>query len=61
MPQYNLRRGDLFYLDNLHFDHIEVFNARGNRQISVINLDGSFNLEKFCRASKEPRTVEDLI
>jgi len=55
MPQYNLRRGDLFYLDTLHYDHLEVFNAKGDRQISVLNLDGSLNSEKFYQASMKPR------
>ena len=38
----NLKKGDKFYLDNLHKDHIEVFDKRGNLR-AVLNLDGTLN------------------
>ena len=37
-----LKKGDKFYLDNLHKDHIEVFDKRGNLR-AVLNLDGTLN------------------
>ena len=51
-----LRKGDQFYLDGLHKDHLEVFSAKG-KFIAVLNLDGSFNLKKFERAAKEGRRI----
>jgi len=40
-----LSKGDLFYLDSLHKDHIEVFN-RFKRPVCVLNLDGTYNKQK---------------
>lgn len=34
-----IRKGDQFYLDNLHNDHLEVFDARG-RAIMKVDLAG---------------------
>ncbi len=44
-----LKKGDKFYLDNLHKDHLEVFDRRGNLK-AVINLDGKLNEIKTQRA-----------
>ena len=41
----NIKKGDLVYLDGLHKDHLEVFDAKGNFK-SVVNLDGSVNQSK---------------
>ncbi len=40
-----LRKGDLFYLDGKHKDHLEVFDSQG-KFIKVLNLDGTINQEK---------------
>ncbi|WP_407311755.1 hypothetical protein [Pseudomonas sp. nanlin1] len=40
-----LRKGDQFYLDGQHMDHLEVFNRRGEF-VKVLSLDGSFNEKK---------------
>lgn len=52
-----LRQGDQFYLDRLHFDHIEVFDKNGRAQL-VLNLNGSVNLNKTEIALKQRRTIE---
>ena len=44
-----LKKGDRFYLDNLHKDHIEVFDKKGNFRV-VLNLDGSINEAKTKKA-----------
>ncbi|MDU0328931.1 polymorphic toxin-type HINT domain-containing protein, partial [Paenibacillus sp. 3LSP] len=51
-----LKKGDQFYLDTLHHDHIEVFDSRGKVK-AVLNLDGSFNAKKTEAALKEGRTI----
>lgn len=40
-----LKKGDIFYLDAQHRDHLEVFDAQGNIK-TVLNLDGSINSVK---------------
>ncbi|WP_253073308.1 hypothetical protein [Sodalis ligni] len=52
----NIKKGDQFYLDGKHKDHIEVFDE-GNKIRTVLNLDGSVNYEKWNRAKKEGRTL----
>jgi hypothetical protein len=42
---YGLKRGYLFYLDTLHYDHIEVFAEKGQRCVTVLNIDGSYNAQ----------------
>ncbi|MDK2600344.1 filamentous hemagglutinin [Bacillus stercoris] len=44
-----LKKGDRFYLDNLHKDHLEVFDKRGNLRV-VLNLDGTLNEAKTKNA-----------
>nr|WP_275253746.1 hemagglutinin repeat-containing protein [Achromobacter xylosoxidans] len=46
----NIRKGDKFYLDGTHMDHIEVFDKRGNFR-HVLNLDGSINQSKTDAAA----------
>ncbi len=41
----NLKKGYYYYLDNLHKDHIEVYDSYGECK-HVLNLDGSKNVEK---------------
>ena len=51
-----LKKGDVFYIDTLHWDHIEVFDKDGNVQF-VFNLDGSYNARKTKLARDEGRTI----
>lgn len=37
-----IAKGDKYYLDGLHKDHIEVFDSKGKVK-AVLNIDGSFN------------------
>lgn len=41
----HIRKGDQFYLDKAHMNHIEVFDSAG-RTRAAINLDGSLNKAK---------------
>ena len=45
MKYYGINKGDQFYLDAQHKDHIEVFDKNGNFR-GVWNLDGTRNLDK---------------
>ena len=49
-----LKKGDHYYLDGLHKNHIEVFDKNGNFKI-VLNLDGTKNIKKSKLA--EGRTI----
>ncbi|HAT3716017.1 TPA: filamentous hemagglutinin N-terminal domain-containing protein, partial [Serratia marcescens] len=40
-----IRKGDQFYLDASHKNHLEVFDSKGNFRV-VLNLDGSVNVDK---------------
>lgn len=51
-----IHKGDQFYLDGYHKNHLEVFD-RQNRFLNVLNLDGSFNPEKTERAAAEGRRL----
>jgi len=50
----HISRGDKYYLDGLHKDHIEVFDSRGKVK-AVLNLDGSYDQKKTESAIKEKR------
>jgi hypothetical protein len=52
-----LKKDDRFYLDNLHKDHLEVFDRRGKFQ-AVLNLDGSLNQAKTNAGFKQGRTIK---
>jgi filamentous hemagglutinin len=52
----NIRKGDQFYLDAKHKDHLEVFDQRGNF-IHVLNLDGTINPAKTAKAAAEGRRL----
>ena len=41
----NIKKGDLYYLDGQHKNHIEVFDKTG-RAKAVLNLNGSYNEQK---------------
>ena len=52
----NIRKGDQFYLDAKHKDHLEVFDQRGNF-VHVLNLDGTINPSKTAKAAAEGRRL----
>lgn len=47
-----LNKGDYFYLDKFHGDHVEVFSGKDNSSRGVLNLDGSLNADKSEKAKK---------
>ncbi|WP_317206013.1 RHS repeat-associated core domain-containing protein [Tenacibaculum maritimum] len=47
---FNFKKGDYFYLDNLHKDHFETFSKNDSSK-GVYNLDGSKNVDKTKKAS----------
>ena len=53
-----IKKGDHFYLDNLHKDHLEVFDSRGAFKY-VLNLDGTLNEAKSAAA--RGRSIKDLL
>lgn len=55
-----LKEGHHFYLDNLHKDHIEVFNKRGNIS-DVLDLSGNRLEKKLLRAKEQSRNIKDLV
>lgn len=52
-----LKKGDKIYLDNLHKDHLEVFDKRGNAK-AVLNLDGTLNYDKTEKVLSEGRKLK---
>lgn len=48
--QYNLKKGDIIYVDRAHCDHLEWFDSHGN-PIGVLNFDGLNNQSKSNRIS----------
>jgi len=57
LPQFGLKKGDCFYLDTLHRDHIEVFKSCRKIIRTVLNMNGTQNLEKLAQALKRPRWI----
>ena len=51
-----IRKGDQFYLDASHKNHLEVFDSKGNFRV-VLNLDGSVNVDKTKSAATEGRKL----
>ncbi len=45
------KKGDYFYLDNLHKDHYETFSSL-DKSKGVFNLDGYYNEIKSAKAAK---------
>lgn len=45
------------YLDNLHKDHLEVFDKFDNVKF-VLNLDGSINVDKTNKVLAEGRKLK---
>jgi len=54
----SLKKGDHYYLDGLHKNHLEVFDKNGNFKF-VLNLDGSKNPSKT--ASALGRNIKDIL
>jgi filamentous hemagglutinin len=52
----HIRKGDQFYLDKKHGNHIEVYDSN-NKARAVLNLDGSLNAAKTAAALKQGRTI----
>ena len=52
-----LSKGDFLYLDNLHKDHLEIFNDKGKAK-AVLNLNGTLNFEKTDKILSEGRTID---
>ncbi|HRP03200.1 MAG TPA: hypothetical protein PLE30_11185, partial [Candidatus Kapabacteria bacterium] len=52
-----LKKGDYFYLDNFHKDHLEIYNSDGKVK-AVLNLDGSYNKLKTEKVLKENREIK---
>lgn len=51
-----LVKGDKFYLDGMHKNHLEAFDSKG-RFKAVLNLDGSYNADKTSKALSEERRL----
>ncbi len=54
----HFKKGDYYYLDKQHGDHIEVFDKNGNFK-TVLNLDGTKNASKIAAAAG--RSIKDII
>ncbi|WP_241645604.1 hypothetical protein [Rosenbergiella metrosideri] len=52
-----IAKGDKYYLDGMHKNHIEVFDSTGTKVKAVLNLDGSFNDAKTKAAKAEGRRL----
>ena len=55
-----LKKGDKLYLDNLHKNHLEVFDKKGNVK-AVLNLDGTVNTSKTKTAIEQGRSIKKLL
>ncbi|XBS68906.1 hypothetical protein ABK905_20445 [Acerihabitans sp. KWT182] len=53
----DLQKGDQFYLDGWHKNHLEVFDMKDKLK-RVLNLDGSINSDKTDKAEGEGRTLK---
>ncbi|MDU4093333.1 MAG: hemagglutinin repeat-containing protein, partial [Pantoea sp.] len=51
-----IAKGDKYYLDGAHKNHLEVFDSKGKVKF-VLNLDGSYNDTKTKTAIKEGRRL----
>jgi hypothetical protein len=54
IPEYNLKEGDIIYVDRAHCDHLEVFKKNGHSR-TVLNFNGSINHSKAEQAKN--RTI----
>ncbi|KER04457.1 hypothetical protein MEG1DRAFT_01003, partial [Photorhabdus temperata subsp. temperata Meg1] len=51
-----ISKGDKYYLDGMHKNHIEVFDSK-HKIKAVLNLDGSLNRSKTDKAIEEGRRL----
>lgn len=51
-----IAKGDRFYLDGMHKNHLEVFDSKGKFK-AVLNLDGTYNSAKTSKAVSEGRRL----
>ncbi len=51
-----MKKGYHYYLDSLHFDHIEVFDNHGMAKF-VLNLDGTQNIAKTQQVLRDARRI----
>ncbi|MGA9530340.1 MAG: polymorphic toxin-type HINT domain-containing protein, partial [Candidatus Babeliales bacterium] len=61
MKDLGVRKNDLFYIDKLHYDHIEVFDSTGENMRTILNMDGTQNLKKLAQAQLKPRDIRQWI
>lgn len=59
VEEFGIKKDDWLYLDKMHKDHIEVFCKKGRPLRTVLNMDGTQNLDKLRQAGK--RTIEPWI
>ncbi len=52
-----IKKGYKYYLDGKHKNHIELFDSN-NKFSAVLNLDGTFNLDKTMKAQAEKRKLK---
>lgn len=52
----HLSKRDQFYLDSLHYDHLEVFNSRGEPKL-VLNFNMTVNQKKTTSLLKSSRRI----
>lgn len=57
IPGTPLKKGDIFYLDAQHKNHLEVFTEQGKSR-TVLNLDGTVNNVKKAQALAQGRTIK---
>lgn len=51
-----IKKGFYYYLDSLHYDHLEVFDNNGIVR-AVLNLDGTLNEMKTIQAVNQARKI----
>ncbi|MDR3550585.1 MAG: polymorphic toxin-type HINT domain-containing protein [Candidatus Babeliales bacterium] len=59
IAEYGIKKGDWFYLDKMHGDHIEVFKKFGSPMRTILNMDGTQNFNKLKQAGA--RTIKQWI
>ncbi len=59
IPGTKLKKGDLFYLDAAHMDHVEVFRKNYKAKL-VMNLDGAINEKKTSVVLKQKRSIKKV-
>jgi filamentous hemagglutinin len=55
-----MKKGYYYYLDELHKDHLEVFDGRGNFS-HVLDFDGYINERKSEQAYNQGRNIKNCL